>query len=105
MATARENLSSQLDGATKTFTVLQPYLVNSLSVIVNGLYLTPGVDFTTSVSAFSLTGNVEAPASGETMVVTYEVQPAASGTSGGGGSPGTSRVIGLPSGAQVVIYY
>lgn len=105
MAFARENLSSQLDGVTKQFTVLQPYYTASLMVIINGLFLTPVVDFTTATASFQLTGNVNAPESGESMIVMYEPTPSSGTTGSGGASPGDYRVIGLPGGAQIRIFY
>jgi hypothetical protein len=106
MANAQENLSSQLDGATKIFNPSRAYIASSLMVVVNGLFFTPGLDFiANSPLTFTLTSNVEAPALGETMVIIFEPQPT-TGTSGsGGGTPGTFRVIGLPGGGTVRIYY
>jgi len=106
MANTQENLSSQLDGVTTTFSVARAYIPASLMVIVNGLFLTPGLDFLAgSPQSFTLTGNVEPPASGETMVVIFEPQPTTGSLGGTGGTPGTFRVIGLPGGGQIRIYY
>jgi hypothetical protein len=52
-----------------------------------------------------LTGNVESPESGEAMVIMYEPQPSTGSIGGTGGTPGTFRVIGLPGGGQIRIYY
>jgi hypothetical protein len=106
MANTQENMSSQLDGATKTFSPSRVYIASSLMVIVNGLFFTPGLDFlANSPQSFTLTSNVEAPAFGETMVVIYELQPTTGSVGGAGGTPGTFRVIGLPGGGTVRIYY
>ena len=106
MAFAQENLSSQLDGVTTTFITSRAYIQSSLMVIVNGLFFTPGYDFLAhSPQAFTLTGNVEPPESGEAMVIMYEPQPSTGSIGGTGGTPGTFRVIGLPGGGQIRIYY
>ena len=105
MASRMENLSSQLDGSTTTFTLSTSYIQGSLIVIVNGLFLTPLTDFVMgSPTSFQLTSNVVAPESGETMWVMYEpvIPPARTGS---GGSPGSDRVLGLPDGSQVHIFY
>ena len=106
MANAQENLSSQLDGVTKTFSPSRAYIPSSLFVIVNGLFFTPGVDFSTnSPNSFTLASHIEAPASEETMMIMFEPQPTTGTSGGGGGTPGTFRVIGLPGGGQIRIYY
>lgn len=105
MASRMENLSSQLDGVTTVFTLSRSYIQGSLMVIVNGLFFTPLVDFVmSSPTSFQLTSNVVAPESGEVMWVLYEpvVPPAVTGS---GGSPGDYRVMGLPDGSQVRIFY
>ena len=106
MASRTENLSSQLDGSNMTFTLSRPFINGTLIVIVNGLFMTPLVDFITlSPTTFQLTSNAAPPESGEMLWVMFEpvVPPATTG--GGGGSPGDHRVIGLPGGGQIPIYY
>lgn len=106
MAFITENMSSQLDGVTKTFSPARSYFTSSLMVVVNGLFFTPGTDFTTdSPQSFTLTGNVDAPESGESMLAIYEPQASTTTSSGGGGSPGDVLTIGLPGGGQLRLYF
>ena len=70
-----EDLSSQLNGARKIFPLANAYQANSVSLMGTQfpIIYRPVVDFKESSSAeISLTGEVGAPASGQTLVVTYE---------------------------------
>lgn len=66
-----EILTSQIDGATDSFTTVNNYVVNTLEVFVGGMMQSPGVslDYTeTGVNSFQLNYT---PVSGEVMLVRY----------------------------------
>ena len=97
------DLSSQLDGSTKTFSLPQNYFAGTVRVSVNGLDLTPVVDFSETATGFELTANEDAPESDEHMVVIYYL--ATVGVSApSGGTPGTRRNMALPGGGTVPLY-
>jgi hypothetical protein len=64
------DLSGDLDGSTVTFSLSESFISGTLEVMINGLFLTPGTDFTEGNRSFTLTGE-DAPASGENMVAKY----------------------------------
>lgn len=64
------NLSDDLDGSTLTFSLSDSFISGTLEVWINGLRLTPSVDFTEASREFTLTGE-DAPELGEHMVAKY----------------------------------
>lgn len=64
------NKSDDLDGSTVTFALPDSFISGTLEVWINGLRLTPTVDFTEGTREFTLTGE-DAPALGEHMVAKY----------------------------------
>ncbi len=64
------DLSASCDGSTVTFTLSEAYIPGTLEVMINGLFLTLGTDFTEGNRSFTLTGE-DAPALGESLVVRY----------------------------------
>ena len=64
-----ENLTSQIDGATQSFTVLKTYEIRSLQVFWNGLQHIHDVGITeTGARTFTTSFT---PQSGDTLVVVY----------------------------------
>ena len=64
-----ENLSAQLNGANLIISFAYPVLPGTLRVYLDGLRLTPVVDYTEGVQSFTLL--FTAPESGATLVVDY----------------------------------
>lgn len=64
------DLSGDLDGSKVTFTLPEAFISGTLEVMINGLFLTSGTDFTEGNRSLTLTGE-DAPASGENMVAKY----------------------------------
>lgn len=64
------DFSASLDGSTVTFTLSEDYITGTLEVLVNGLFLTYGTDFSEGNRSFTLTGE-DAPALGESLVARY----------------------------------
>lgn len=72
----REDLSSQCDGSNKVFTLANSYKTGSLQVMGTQfpIIYRPSTDFTESGDAeVTLTSEVGAPESGQTLVAIYEL--------------------------------
>lgn len=95
------DLSSQLDGSTKAFSLPQDHLSGTVRVSVNGVDLTPVVDFTETAIGFELTANEDAPGSDEYMVATYYRATVSVSSAPSGGAPGEVRTIALPGGGTI----
>ena len=95
------DLSSQLDGSTKVFSLPQDHFTGTVRVSINGLDLTPVVDFFETATGFELTANEDAPGSDEYMVATYYRATVVAVTPPSGGAPGQVRSIALPGGGTV----
>lgn len=66
------DLSSQLDGSTKTFTVTKT--IGTSLILVGSQFptiLRPTVDYTNSQTSITLASGVDAPASGQTLIFVY----------------------------------
>lgn len=71
----RDDLSSQCDGARKTFTLTKPFVSGTVQLWGTQFPIVyrPVVDFTeNSNGTITLTSEVGAPASGQTLVALYE---------------------------------
>lgn len=70
----REDLSSQCDGATKTFTIAGNYKEDTLQLFSTQFPIVyrPVVDFTETGGGTTLTSEVGAPQTGQTLVALYE---------------------------------
>jgi hypothetical protein len=64
------NKSDDLDGSTVTFSLPDSFISGTLEVWINGLRLTPSVDFTEADREFTLVAE-DAPEFGEHMVAKY----------------------------------
>ena len=71
----RDDLSSQCDGANKTFTLTKQFIANTVQLFSTQfpIVFRPVVDFTENANGtLTLTAEVGAPASGQTLVALYE---------------------------------
>ena len=64
------DFSASLDGSTVTFNLSEDYIPGTLEVMINGLFLTYGTDYSEGNRSFTLTGE-DAPELGESLVARY----------------------------------
>ena len=96
------NFSASLDGSTVTFTLSEDYITGTLEVMINGLFLTYGTDYTEGNRSFTLTGE-DAPALGESLVARYYPAEAAAAL-GQDGYPSGLRQMTDQYGTPRIIY-
>ena len=85
------NFSASLDGSTVTFTLSEDYIPGTLEVMINGLFLTYGTDYSEGNRSFTLTGE-DAPELGESLVARYYPAEATAAVSQDGYATGVRSV-------------
>jgi len=69
-----ENLSSQVNGVTKTFSTANPILSGTLRVYVDGIRITPTDDFIEGPNGFTLSAPWPSPEIGVPILVDYRIK-------------------------------
>lgn len=83
-----ETPGGAIDGTNTTFTLANTPLGSSMLLFLNGLYMTPGFDYTLTGSTITFTASVPQP--GDSLIASYRVDTSASGDISGfttGGAP------------------
>jgi hypothetical protein len=99
-----ETPGGTIDGMNTTFTLLNPPSGSSLSLYLNGLYLTAGFDYTLSGNTITFVSGAQ-PQVGDQLIASYRIDPSSGNVvalhsgSGSGSTVSTAQVICSSNGA------